>query len=124
MDKTDLLLLAYLGDAVWEVLVREALVKICPDSAACNKKALDYVQAKCQAEAAKRVRELFTEEEEALFLRARNAKAHSVPKTADPYSYRLATALEALVGRLYQKGEVERIRRLFSAAFPELSGAE
>ncbi len=122
-SKTDLLLLAYLGDAVWEVLVRTALIQTCPDSASCNKKALDYVQAKNQAAAAKRIRELFTEEEEALFLHAKNAKAHSVPKTTDLYTYRLATALESLIGWLYQRGDNDRIRFLFQAAFPDLSDA-
>ena len=111
---------AYLGDAVLEVLVRERLVQRCPDSASCNREALQYVTAARQAEASKRLRDTLTPEEEAFFLHARNAKPHSVPHSADPYEYRLATGLEALFGWLHTLGKAERIRELFAIAFPDL----
>jgi hypothetical protein len=73
------LLLAYLGDAVMEVMVREHLIGLAGmTSAKCNKLALEFVTAAHQAEAAKRVKELLTEEEQELFTRAKNAKSNEM----------------------------------------------
>ena len=111
------LLYAYLGDAVFEVMVREMLIQKNSDPAACNREALLYVTAAKQAEAAKRIRDHLSEEEEAFFLHARNSKPHSIPQNAQPYDYHLATGLEALFGWLYCKGETERLKDLFKLAF-------
>ena len=113
------LLLAYLGDAVMEVLVRRFLVQHLPDSAACNRKALSFVTARSQSDAVRRLRPHFTPEEEALFVRSKNAKAPSVPRNVDLYSYRLATGLEALFGYHALRGEDRRNEELFSLAFSD-----
>ncbi|MBP5288476.1 MAG: ribonuclease III [Clostridia bacterium] len=115
------LLYAYLGDSVLEVMVRERLISRFPDAAACNRAALSFVTAARQAEAAKRLRDHLTPEEEAFFLHARNAKPHSLPHNAQPYDYHLATALEALFGMLHLIGNKERRDALFQIAFPELN---
>lgn len=121
MEDRDLspLLLAYLGDAALEVMVRERLVMLCPDNASCHAAALEYVTASKQAEAARRLRDLLTPEEKAVFIGARNAKAHSAPQHADPYEYRLATGFEALFGWLYRRGEHDRMEELFRSAYPD-----
>ena len=111
------LLLAYLGDAVLEVLVRKHLVEICPDSASCNRKALDFVTARSQSAAIRAHRDVLTPEEEALFSRAKNAKAPSVPRNVDLYSYRLATGIEAVFGMNELLGRQDRNEKLFNLLF-------
>ena len=111
------LLLAYLGDSVMEVLVRKHLLKECKTSAECNRKALDFVTAKKQSEAIKKHLDLLTEEEAALFTRSKNAKANSVPRNVDLYSYRLATGLEAVFGYNECLGRQARNEELFRLLF-------
>ncbi len=114
------LLLAYLGDSVFEEKVREALIGVCPDPGECSRRALAYVTASAQSEAAKRLLPRLTEEEKDLFTRAKNAKSHTVPRNVPPYTYRLATALEALFGMWRLTGGEERIREALALAFPDL----
>ena len=120
-DALSPLLLAYLGDSVMEVLIRTRLASA-PDAdpALCNRRALSFVTASAQALAARRLRPMLSPDEESLFTRAKNARAPSVPANVDLYSYRLATALEALFGRLWLSGEHGRLSELLEAAFPEL----
>lgn len=119
------LLLAYLGDAVMEVMVREHLI-LQPGmtGAKCNQMALEFVTAAHQAEAAKRVRDLLTEEEQELFTRAKNAKSNTVPRNVSIFTYRLATAWEALFGYHALRGEQERNRELFYAGYSHLLNNE
>ena len=111
------LLLAYLGDAVMEVLVRKHLVSLYPDNAACNRAALSFVTAKSQSDAIRKNLDALTEEERQIFTRAKNAKASSGPRNIDLYSYRLATALEAVFGYNAWMGKEERNREIFSILF-------
>jgi ribonuclease-3 family protein len=105
--------LAYIGDAVYEVYVREHVL-LTGDARADNlhKSAVRYVRAEAQATALKSLMEDLTEEEIALVKRARNKKITSKPKNADPMAYKMATAFEALIGGLYLRGEKERITLL------------
>jgi len=111
------LLLAYLGDAVMEVLVRRYVITQKSDSASCNALALDFVTAKSQSEAIKGKTDLFTEEELSVFTRGKNAKSNSGPRNIDPYSYRLATGLEAVFGYNELKGNRKRNEELFELLF-------
>ena len=111
------LLLAYLGDAVMEVLVRRYLISVHSDNASCNRAALSFVTAKSQSEAIRKNLEILTEEERALFTRAKNAKASSGPRNIDLYSYRLATALEAVFGYNAWLGKDDRNHEIFSILF-------
>ena len=112
--------LAYLGDCVIELCVRQMLVERgLSTSAHLNAAALDYVRAPAQAEAMKRLAEHLTEEEAAFFRRGRNMGHSSVPKRATVSEYRAATGMEVLFGYLHLSGQLDRINELFRLAYPE-----
>lgn len=103
--------LAYLGDCVYELLVREYLVK-----KGCSKpsvSSLEYVTAGAQSSALEKLLPVLTEEESDAYRRGRNCVHGGVPKHSTVSEYRRATGFEALFGYLYIKGETERIRELF-----------
>ena len=110
--------LAYLGDCVLELCVREYLVKSgLSSSSALNREALKFVRASAQAEAMKRILPLLSEEEAAVFRRGRNVGHTNTPKSATVAEYRSATGMEALFGWLHLAGKQERIARLFALAY-------
>lgn len=112
--------LAYLGDCIIELCVRQRLVKQgLASSRTLNKAALEYVRAPKQAEAMKNILPLLTEEENAVFHRGRNMGHSNTPKAATVAEYRAATGMEALFGYLHLAGRQERIDELFDAAYPE-----
>ena len=106
--------LAHLGDAVYELLVRAWL---CAHGKATGKglhrAAVALVCAESQARRTEAILPLLSEEEQAVFRRGRNAQVHSVPAHASRAQYGEATALEALFGWLYLRGETSRINLLF-----------
>lgn len=106
--------LAYLGDAVFEVLVREHLLETgISDVGRLNELALSYVRATAQSRAIEALLPYLTEEETSDYKRGRNgAGAH--PKSASVVEYRRATGLEALFGALWLRGETARARELFA----------
>lgn len=112
--------LAHMGDAVFEVLVRTWL---CAHGKATGKglhqATIRLVCAESQAEKARHILPLLTEEELAVFKRGRNAQVHSVPGHASRAQYSEATALEALLGWLWLKGRRERISELFDRIMEE-----
>ena len=107
------LTLAYLGDCVYELLVREMLVrKGNKPNGKLHGEATKFVSSKGQSEAFLKIEHILTEEEIAIFKRGRNA--HSVPnKNNDADEYRRATGLETLFGYLRLCGDDERIADLF-----------
>lgn len=110
--------LAYLGDAVLELMVRERVLQSgYTDVGRLNALARAYVTAKRQSEALERILPLLNEEETAYYKRGRNANGVRAPKSATVGAYRRATGLEALFGYLYLAGRQERMRALFDAAF-------
>ncbi len=110
--------LAYLGDCVLELCVREYLVgEGLSSSARLNGEALEYVKATKQAEAMKNLFPLLTEEEEAAFRRGRNMGHTNTPKSATVAQYRAATGMETLFGYLHLMGRQERIKELFALAY-------
>ncbi len=111
--------LAYLGDSVIEICVREYLVREAglASSAKLNKVSLDFVRASKQAEAMKNILPLLTEEEDAVFHRGRNMGHTSTPRSSTVSEYRSATGMEALFGYLHLAGKEERIHLLFRAAY-------
>lgn len=114
----DSLMLAYLGDAVWELFVRERLFFSVPSgNSEANRLALGYVTAAAQVKALEKIEPLFTEEEGDVFRRGKNTKTNNTPKSVTRYEYRLATGLEAVFGYNYLSGLHERNRELFEAAF-------
>lgn len=107
--------LAYLGDCVWELCVREMLVQRGTRQPSVD--ALAYVTAKVQSEAAERLLPLLTEEETDEYRRGRNVGHTNIPKSASLAEYRRATGLETLFGWLWLRGDGNRVRALFAAAF-------
>ena len=112
--------LAYLGDSIIELCVRETLVKKGVSSAKnLNFSALLFVKAEAQADAIKNILPLLSEEETAAYKRGRNIGHTNTPKSATVGQYRMATGMEALFGYLYLKGEKARINELFSLAYAD-----
>ncbi|SMC36107.1 Mini-ribonuclease 3 [Papillibacter cinnamivorans] len=106
--------LAYLGDAVFELMVRSRLcLEGKATSGKLHKAAVSRVSAPAQAAAARRLLPLLSEEEQAVFRRGRNANVHAVPKNASREDYQTATALETLFGWLYLHGRRGRLNELF-----------
>ncbi len=107
--------LAYLGDAVFELHVREQLLgtKLRPSDR--HRMAVARVRAEAQAAALAAVEPALSESERDLVRRARNLKV-STPRSVDQDTYRLATALEALVGYLHASGRTERLAQIFALA--------
>ena len=112
--------LAFVGDTVFDLFVRETLV--CQANRPVNKlhkEATKMVKAQAQAEAAQKILPLLTEEEMSVFKRGRNAHTNHKAKNASEGDYHYATAVEALFGYLYLKGKIDRLRELFSAMTAE-----
>lgn len=107
--------LAYMGDAVYEKMVREKLLlegKTRVDR--LHRAATGYVSAQAQAAAVRTLFDRLTEEEQAMVKRWRNHRYHSKAKHADPMTYKWATAFEALIGYLYLSEDMERLEELFA----------
>lgn len=106
--------LAFLGDAVYEILVRERIVHRA--NMPVNKlhlQAVEQVRASYQSKAYAVVEPVLTEEELAALRRGRNISSIKPPKNGTMQDYRRATGLECLFGYLYLKGEIQRINELF-----------
>lgn len=116
------LTLAFLGDSVYEMFVRTKILEMGNRPAnELHKIAVGYVKAKAQAEAAHKILEILDEAETEIYKRGRNTNIHTVPKNADMADYRHATALEALIGYLYLKGDESRLNEILNLAFDSLS---
>lgn len=113
-DEYSPLNLAYIGDAVFELLVRSDLMSggVRPVNE-LNKNASELVNARSQALMYHRVKDKLSEDELSALRRGRNAKSCAHAKNASVSDYRHATGLEALFGYLYLKGEIDRIVELF-----------
>ncbi len=113
------LALAYLGDAVIEMLARDHTFSNYAGThiGELHKKTVNYVSANAQSLALNKILPILTEEEEGVYKRGRNVKSHSVPKHTDPAVYHRSTGLEALFGFLYLTGQTERIQNLFNIGF-------
>lgn len=106
--------LAFGGDGVYELLVRQRLVERTRlQPGALHAAAVRYVSAKGQFRALELLEPSLTEEEQAVLRRGQNATKASVSKHATPQEYRASTGIEALFGWLYLKGDNQRIQQLF-----------
>lgn len=114
------LTLAYLGDAVYELLIRTAVVEA--GNAPVNKlnrRASNLSKAAAQSEMAGYLLEHFTGEEMAVYKRGRNAHSYTKAKNASVRDYRRATGLEAVFGFLYLQGKMYRIHALINTGLAE-----
>ena len=105
------LVLAYLGDTVYESYIREHLIRQNINRKVNNlhKLAIQYSKAKAQATIIHELEDELTEEEMKIFKRGRNQKSHTAPKNADIIDYKYATGFEALIGYLYLSEDKERL---------------
>jgi len=120
------LALAYLGDAVYDLYVRQyVLSRPSRRPNQLHAQATRFVSAKAQARAVKRIEPELTEEERDMLRRGRNAKSHAAPKNTDVLDYRHSTGFECLIGYLYLCRRYERLEtlmRLTLAAEPPTNG--
>lgn len=108
------LTLAFLGDAVYSLLVRNMLSREAnKPTGKLHLESIKYVNASFQAKMIKELLPHLNENEESVFKRGRNAHSAHSPKNQDAADYRYATGLEALFGYLYLSGNTDRINELF-----------
>lgn len=110
------LTLAYIGDAVYEIIIRTIIVE--RGNAPVNKlhkRSASLVKAPAQAAMMTVIEPMLTEEEAHVFKRGRNAKSYTSAKNASMIDYRIATGFEALVGYLYLSDRYDRIVTLVKA---------
>ena len=110
------LTLAYIGDGIYELVIRSVVVERANRSANdLHKKTTRYVKAPAQS--------AMIEEEEAVYRRGRNAKSYTTAKNASVADYRRATGFEALMGYLYLTGQIDRMLQLIKDGI-RLAGME
>lgn len=108
--------LAYLGDAVWELHVRETIVGAGPAKLDdMHRQAVERVHAAAQAALLHSVEHRLTDDEREVVRRGRNAKSHG-PRGVDPADYRYSTAFECLLGYLHFTGRHERLQEVLRMA--------
>ena len=107
------LALAYIGDSIFDIVIRSMVVaKGNVPVSKMHKACSNVVRASAQAEMLAKITELLDEEETEIVKRGRNAKSKTTAKNASMIDYRNATALEALFGYLYIKGDIQRMNEL------------
>ncbi len=116
------LVLAYLGDAVYEVMIRSKVMNQGNRQVSkMHRQSASLVKASAQAKMIQALAESLTEEERVIYKRGRNAKSATTAKHATIMDYRMATGFEALMGWLFLKERFERMAELVSRGL-ELSG--
>lgn len=106
--------MAYIGDAVYEVLVRRYLIENNKGSMhQLHKSSTKFVKAESQARFVMNLENELTEDEVNILKRGRNAKSGTIPKNAKVQDYRYSTGFEALIGYLYLSGKEDRIMEFF-----------
>ncbi|MBQ4347067.1 MAG: ribonuclease III [Firmicutes bacterium] len=111
--------LAFIGDAVFEIMVRtHVMSNHHAGVSVLHKHSRSMVNASAQAAFFGRISHFLTEDEMAIFKRGRNTNSH-VPKNGNMHDYRVATGLEALFGYLYLKNETTRLNELFLSGLNE-----
>lgn len=115
--------LAYLGDAAYELFIRELMLEEGRLRAnSLHRSATHYVNAHAQSDAVRGMLDELTEDEQRVVKRARNHKFHSKAKNADPITYKWATGFEALIGYLYLTGEKTRLAWAMNRAVEIIDG--
>lgn len=115
------LTLAYIGDAIYDVIIRTLVVERANRSAKdLHRTTIRFVNAATQARMIELLEEQLTEDEKAVFHRGRNAKSGTSAKNASIVDYRKATGFEALIGYLYLQGQMSRAMELIKYAIDKL----
>lgn len=110
------LVLAFIGDGIYEIFIRSYLVDNNRDMLVhkLHVKAISFVKAHAQSEFMKCIEPKLTEEEVYMYKRGRNAKSGTVPKNADVQEYRVATGFETLLGFLYLTEQEKRLNEILT----------
>ncbi len=119
------LTLAYIGDAVYDLIFRTAVVwrgNTSPNK--LHQRTVQYVKAPAQALLAEAILHMLTEEELAVYKRGKNAKPYTMAKNATMAEYKKATGLEALVGFLYLTDRMERVMELLQEGLHKIEEGE
>lgn len=127
VDTLSPLTLAFTGDAVFSLYIREMLV--CEANrpvGQLHKLSVNWVKAEAQSKGMHAILPLLTEKETEVFKRGRNAHTSHTPKNQSGCDYHYATGFEALVGYLYLKDETERLNELLNEVIKaiEVDGSE
>lgn len=119
------LVLAYIGDSVYEVFIRSLVIS--QGNAPVHKlhkHATSFVKAKAQSDTIHRILEFLSAEEQDVVRRGRNAKSGTIPKNADVTEYKYATGFETLIGYLYLKKDFSRLMQVLSMSISEVKNRE
>ena len=120
VQEINVITLAYLGDAVYELYVRKYLIKLgIAKVIDLQKEAINYVSAKSQSEIVNYLMDnnYLNEQEMEIIKRGRNFKRESHPKNTDILTYKMATGFETLVGYLYMNDEKDRLNEIMNIIF-------
>lgn len=119
------LTLAYIGDGIYELVIRSVVVAKGNEPVnKLHKKSSSMVKAETQARLIKLLMDRLTDEELTIYKRGRNAKSFTSAKNASIVDYRMATGFEALMGYLYMEGRTERLFELVKLGLERLEGNE
>ncbi len=125
MNRYSPLALAFMGDSVFEIIVRSIVVQTANRTAGqLNKIKVKFVNAAAQAKMIETLEPELTDEEMDAYKRGRNAKSYTSAKNQSVADYRKATGLEALCGYLYLKGDTGRLFELIKKGMDELGYKE
>lgn len=117
VNTINIISLAYLGDSIYEIYIRESLIKLGIQKVEeLQKNATKYVSAKGQAKILTYLidNNLLNNEELDIVKRGRNNKRSNHPKNTDIITYKLSTGFEALIGYLYLSNKIERLKEILS----------
>ena len=119
------LTLAYIGDAVYDLIIRTVVVERANRPAnELHHITVRYVSAEAQSRIVETLIESFTEEELSVYRRGRNSKPHTMSKNASPADYLKATGFEAVLGYLYLQDKMERVLKLVKKGVESLESLE
>ena len=115
------LTLAFIGDDVYDIVIRTVIVSHCNMPAhELHKKASSLVKAGTQARIIEAIESSLSEEELAVYKRGRNAKSYTTAKNASVNDYRKATGLEALLGWLYLMDRMDRVMEIIKCGLEKI----
>lgn len=118
------LTLAYIGDAVYDLIIRTVVVGRANRPAnELHRITVRYVSAEAQSRIVETLIERFTEEEQSVYRRGHNSKPHTMAKNASPSDYLRATGFEAVLGYLYLQDRMERVLELIKKGI-QMAGLE
>lgn len=112
------LVLAYIGDSVYETIIRTYIVKNNGKLSVnmLNRQAIEFVKAHAQSDIIHDMMDSLSEDEQDIVRRGRNSKSGTIPKNANLTDYKYATGFEALIGYVYLKKDFKRLSKIFEMA--------